>query len=105
LLYRGETSIEALIREELERRRIPYEQQVQVGRFSVDFLMCQAPVVIECDGEYWHRGSKAQARDEYKDRFLMGKGYQVFRFAEREIRESPSACVERVLRDVPELNS
>ena len=99
LLYRGETSIEALIREELERRGIPFEQQVKIGRFAVDFLLTQNQTVIECDGEYWHSSEKAKARDEYKDRFLAETGYQVFRFTEPEIRESPANCVDRVLNE------
>ncbi len=97
LLYRGETSIETLIREELERRSVPFEPQARIGKFNVDFLLPESRCVIECDGEYWHSGSKAQARDQYKDRFLIEKGYQVFRLSEREIRESPVDCIDRVL--------
>lgn len=99
-LYRGESSIEALIREELERRGVPFEPQAQIGRFCVDFVLPQSQSVIECDGDYWHSQPGAKTRDQLKDHYLAEKGYCVFRFTEAEIRKSPADCVDRVLREV-----
>ncbi|MBI4673841.1 MAG: DUF559 domain-containing protein [Chloroflexi bacterium] len=97
MLYRGETLIEKMIREELEQRGIAFDQQVLIDRFLVDFLLFDTFSVIECDGEYWHRSAESKARDRLKGQVLAEKGYRVFRFTEREIRKSPSACVDHVL--------
>lgn len=97
LRYSGETSIEQMIRKELERRGEPFEQQVKFKRYHVDFVLLNRNVVIECDGSYWHRLFKVVVRDRRKDDYLASLGYQVFRFTEREIRKSPSDCVDRVL--------
>lgn len=98
LNYRGETSIEQLIRVELQERGIEFDQNVPIGKFTVDFLLYQAKIVIECDGEYWHSLPDSKKRDKYKDKFLFQKGFQVFRFTESEIRRAARDCVDRVLR-------
>lgn len=96
--YRGETLIEILIREELERRGISYEREVQIRRYSVDFLLTEDGIVIECDGRYWHSFVSAILRDRRKDEYLKSLGYQIVRLPEQEIRKSPSECIDRVLR-------
>lgn len=98
LLYRGETSIEKAIREELERRGVAFDQNVRIGKFIVDFLLLNENKIIECDGEYWHNLPGAKARDQYKDKYLLQKGFEIFRFTESEIRRAASECVDQVLR-------
>jgi len=99
LRYSGETSIERLLREELERRGEPFYQQVAFNRFHVDFVLPRLKAVIECDGEYWHRHPNVIARDQRKDEYLASLDYRVFRFTESEIRDSPSNCVNHVLME------
>ena len=99
LRYGGETSIERMIREELERRGEPFEQQVQFQWWHVDFVLPTRMVVIECDGSYWHSFLKAIARDRRKDKYITSLGYRVFRFTESEIRKSACTCVDQVLMD------
>lgn len=99
LRYRGETSIERMIREELERRSEPFEQQAHFGYWHVDFVLPRRMAVIECDGTYWHSLLKTIVRDRRRDEYVKARGYRVFRFTESEIRRSASACVDRVLMD------
>lgn len=101
LRYRGETSIEQLMREELERQNELFDTQVQFKRYHVDFVLLQRMAVIECDGHYWHSKLDVFARDRRKDEYLKNLGYQVFRFTDREIRTSPTNCLNQVLAAAP----
>ncbi|MBI4789291.1 MAG: DUF559 domain-containing protein [Chloroflexi bacterium] len=88
-----------MIREELERRGEPFEQQVKFKRFHVDFVLSERNAIIECDGGYWHKLLDVISRDRRKDEYLTSLGYTVFRLSESEIRESPADCVDRVLME------
>ena len=101
LRYRGETAIEQLMRQELEKQNEPYEPQVKFASFHVDFVLPRRRAVIECDGRYWHNKLDVFARDRRKDEYLKNLGYQVFRFSDKEIRNSPSDCIHQVLALAP----
>lgn len=91
------TSIEILIRQELERRHIPFEANVQINhRCNVDILI-EPYIVIECDGDYWHNLERVKIKDKKKDILLKELGYKVYRFWGHEIEENVSACVDKVL--------
>jgi len=97
LRFSGETSIEQMIREELEKRGEPFEQQVQFGRFHVDFVLPMRKAIIECDGIYWHTQPEVIERDHRKDALVTLLGYRVFRFDEKDIRASVQRCIDVVL--------
>lgn len=105
LRYRGETDIEKLMRQELERQHEPFDTQVQFKRYHVDFVLARRRVVIECDGKYWHSMLDVFARDRRKDEYLKNLGYQVFRFNDQEIRNSPTQCLNQVLAAAPVVSS
>lgn len=86
-----------MVREELEKRGEPFEQQVRFNRYHVDFVLPRRNSVIEWDGSYWHRLLDVLRRDRRKNEYLISLGYQVFRFTESEIRNSLSDCIDRVL--------
>lgn len=88
------TSIESAIRDELTKRNIYFVPEYKIKRWSIDIFIPSSAIAIECDGEYWHRD---KTRDERKDIFLQKNGIKVFRFAEKEIRESPSRCVDTII--------
>lgn len=92
------TNIERMIAQELDANDIQYEWNAPLlGRFCVDFLLRDYPIVIECDGEYWHSLPETQKRDEAKNVAVVAAGYTLFRFSEREIRHDAKACIERVV--------
>jgi len=97
--YGGESSIEKLIRLELEKLGEEYKQEVPIGQFHVDFMLPKRNAVIECDGVYWHDLPEVIERDRRKDRYLRSRGYRVFRFTGDEIRESLKRWVEIALSD------
>lgn len=80
---RAETTPERIVRETLAELEIPFDAQVRVGRWTVDFLL--RSLVIEVDGDYWHDKPEVVAKDRRKDRWLQNNGYEVFRIRESEL--------------------
>lgn len=94
-----QTVPETLLYEEIERQRIPFMKQQPIdGLYVVDVLVPGAKIVIECDGDYWHRPDDKNIvlRDQKKTKYLESRGYLVFRFWESEIKENVEKCVERI---------
>jgi len=81
-----ETTIETLMYGELERRGITFvKQSVIDGLWVVDALIPGPKVVIECDGEYWHRKPEMERRDARRDSYLRsGTLFYAFRKARSE---------------------
>ena len=94
--FNGESSIETLVRKTLEKSGLDFEQEVQIGKFCVDFLLSTRRIVIECDGEYWHNSQQAKEKDKRKDKFLKARGYYIYRFSEREIKISAEECIRQI---------
>jgi len=95
-----DTSIERAIEEELAKREIPYLKQCPVeGIALVDFLLPDN-TIIQADGDYWHNLPGRKNRDSNQDVLLSFKGYNVFRFEERKIKQSAKRCIDRVLAKV-----
>lgn len=83
--FKGETYIEQLTREALEKLSIPYIQEYEMSPFHIDFFLPLFSMAIEADGEPWHRGPKQQARDRRKDAMLAARGIGIIRLSGREI--------------------
>lgn len=102
-----DTTIEVALQNELKGRSIVFEKHVPLlKRYQVDILTDYREVIL-ADGCYWHSCPQCQltspaknvvAKDEEQTRLLKEAGYKVFRFWEHEIRVSPSACIDVVLR-------
>lgn len=56
------TRIETLVAAMLHRMGAEYRQNVQIGRFNVDFKI--GWLIIECFGDFWHLQSRAVASGE-----------------------------------------
>ncbi len=69
---------------------------VPVGRYTVDFLWPDRPLIAETDGCRYHRGRQAFEDDRARDAELRLLGYEVVRFSYRQVFESP-ARVARLL--------
>ena len=74
-------------------RDLHFRRQERVGVFVADFCCRPARLVVEVDGEV-HR--KQIGRDAERDQWLAAEGWQVLRFANAEVLETP----ERVLRTI-----
>ena len=99
LAYRGESTIEKMFREELERGGLvkgeDFDQEVPIDIYFADFLF-YPNLVVECDGGYWHNREYAKRRDYEKDITLSLYGYKVLRFSEDEIKDDVGSCVDEV---------
>lgn len=95
--YRGETTLERQVREELELRGVTFVQEGKVGRYSVDFLLTRERLALEVDGTYWHRDP---ARDQRKGMFLILNGWDVVRLSDKDIKKHGAAvCLDRILKN------
>lgn len=83
--YRGESSLELLVRQQLEKLNEPFQQEMKVGKFSADFYLPKRNLVIECDGEYWHMSRNIKLRDQRKDKLLGKLGYNILRLSGQDI--------------------
>jgi very-short-patch-repair endonuclease len=91
------TPIERRMQDALMVARIGFRtQRLLLGRYLVDILINQAPIVIEADGMI-HTHPKNRAKDALRDAALREAGYQVFRFTGSEINTDATACVQRLI--------
>lgn len=106
------TRIETIVAGMLDRLGIAYLQNVQIGRYNVDFLI--GTTIIECYGDFWHcnpalwpaeryNGSlhvtagEKWARDAGRRSALEQQGYTFEAYWETQIRDAPLE-VERAIR-------
>ena len=80
--YRGESSIEIIIRKSLDRLNIKYIQEFQINSYSVDFFLPNSNICLEVDGKYWHKNVK---KDTLRDKKLKVLGYDILRIKELDI--------------------
>jgi len=88
LKYKGETSIERRVREELERRGITFKSQHQIGLYVADFYLPVENLIIEADGAYWHSSLATRRKDERRDAFMQSQGLTVLRLQEANIKDA-----------------
>lgn len=60
----AKTRIETAIAGLLRAYEITYQQNVQLGRYNVDFVVTER-LIIECYGDYWHGNPRYSASDTY----------------------------------------
>lgn len=63
---------------------IDFASEHRIGPYMVDVFVPSLGLVIECDGEYWHRNTKV--RDEKRDAYMTARGYRVLRVSELAFR-------------------
>jgi hypothetical protein len=77
----------------------PIEKSIDsMGRqryYFADFAIKGHKIIIECDGENWHKDIEADAE---RQKFIESQGYTVLRFTGKEIKENLEACGQEILR-------
>lgn len=91
--FKGETSIEKLVKNKLKKVGISFRQEVKIGKYHADFMIGNSNILIECDGDYWHSLPQAIIKDKNRDAILQRKGFQTIRFTETEIKKTKGSCV------------
>lgn len=75
-----------------------FEAQHRIGRWVVDFFLPERNLVIEVDGDYWHRRPEVAARDRRKNADLLGKGVQVERVWESDVKQDAAGALAMILQ-------
>lgn len=78
------TSLERLVELPLFLGNIPYERNLRVFRYYIDFAIPLVMIGIEADGYYWH--SRRIEEDIKRDAYLAGRGWAIIRLSEAEIK-------------------
>ena len=68
-----------------------------LARFD-DGAIVDAAVLIEADGDYWHRSEKVQERDGRKNDWCEANGFTLYRVPELAFYRDPDAAVRVILR-------
>ena len=95
------TPIEQIFREELKKRSIPFEEQVDFvieGRkfTKPDFILREHRILVYCDGAAYHNNPEKIAMDKQQDRWLQIYGYFPCRFTGSEIHANVQNCVSQL---------
>ncbi len=83
-----DTKIEVKIRNFLDILRIEYFQHKYMNikhSYQCDFFIPFLNLVIECDGDYWHKYPVGREIDHIRTSELIAKGFKVLRLWEFEI--------------------
>ena len=59
-----------------------FHRQYPLGRYFVDFVCFEPPLVIEVDG---NQHAERAGYDRVRDRWLVEHGFRVMRFSDREV--------------------
>jgi len=94
---RTRSDLETLFLAIVRHHALPHpEVNVQLGRWTVDFLWRSHRVVVETDFFAYHRGSVAWEDDHARDLDLRSAGYTVLRYDDTQLENEP----DRVAADV-----
>lgn len=94
------SSIERKVADCLKQLKLSFGHNVKIGRYFADFVIFDN-VIIECDGEYWHRNSGEL--DRKRDSWLHDHNYWVFRISEKSIKKDPLYAVKNAIGIIKEL--
>ena len=89
--------IEKIMKKALEKNNIDFEEQKQIKRYWVDFFI-RPHIVIECDGEYWHKNKKEY--DINRQKIIEDMGYKMLRFKGNEIKKDIDECLNIIKKEI-----
>lgn len=93
-----DTKIEIILEAVLMELSLVYEKQKPIGWYVCDFYIPKYNLVIEADGDYWHRIEKVRKRDKRKNSYLLGKGYKLLRIWESDIHKNPKEIIVEYIK-------
>jgi very-short-patch-repair endonuclease len=87
-----------LIEEGLPAPRTNVRLRIDGHRLEVDMLWEEQRLAIETDGEETHGTPMAFQRDRWRDQVLVAAGYRIARVTWQQVRDEPTAVVNRIAR-------
>ncbi|MHA1302302.1 MAG: endonuclease domain-containing protein [Candidatus Heimdallarchaeaceae archaeon] len=97
-----DTSIEVKIQTFLKQLNIDFftHQYMKIEHgYQCDILIPSLNLVIECDGDYWHKYPIGREVDHIRTKELIEKGFKVLRLWEFEIKEMDINNFKRRLKN------
>lgn len=91
------TDIEKIMKEAFVKNNIEVVEQYPIRSkygYIADFAIPSKKIIIECDGEVWHK--LGNSHDRKRDGFLKRLGWKVIRFRGQEIKNNAQLCVEKI---------
>ncbi len=91
------TDIEEIMSKALKENGIESEYNYPIRckyGYIADFFIPEIRLIIECDGEAWHK--LGNSRDRKRDAVLKKMGYKIIRFRGKEIKLNINKCIEKI---------
>jgi very-short-patch-repair endonuclease len=86
------------------RHRLPLpEVNVEIGRFTVDFVWSAYRLAVEVDGYAAHRGRQAFEDDRERELELAALGFRLRRFSDHQVRRRAGAVAAAVRAELAAL--
>jgi len=87
-LRNKDTQIELIVEKWLTDNNVCFVKQFVYEIGIADFFVPASNLIIECDGDYWHKYPYGTDRDKRQNEFLLSKGYNVLHLWENEIHKN-----------------
>ena len=94
-LKKDRTHSEKLLEGQLLVHRIPFDIQVPVGPFFVDFRILPGKLAVEVDGAYHFTPDQAQ-KDAQRTGQLRNMGWRVIRFTNEQVKKEPEVVIKAI---------
>ncbi|WP_150525741.1 endonuclease domain-containing protein [Roseibium sediminis] len=82
---------------ELKTKGVHIRRQAPIGPYVADFVAFSRKVVIEVDGDF-HGLDDVRLRDEQRDKWLAGEGFEVWRFPAVDVIGNLEGVMEVILK-------
>lgn len=89
------TNIEEIMEKCLQKNNIEFCPQYPIRckyGYIADFFIPKYNMIVECDGEIWHK--KGNSRDRKRDGYLKSRGFVILRFKGQQIINNIQQCIE-----------
>ena len=100
LLRRKSTDAEVVLWQHLRNRRLlgcKFRRQVPIGKYIVDFLCEDPPIIMELDGG---QHMEQERYDQMRTNWLQANGFLVLRFWNNDIAENMEGVLERLFSTI-----
>lgn len=95
------TKIEIMIKNELDKHNINHISQYLVNnKFCVDEYLPEHNLIIEVDGNYWHKLDRVIKKDKAENAYLSKCGYRILRIPEDKVSGFSAASLSSDLMAV-----
>jgi len=97
----GISKTEDKLADELRKRKVPYQRQVKIGVYRIDFFIPQL-IVIDIKGPH-HDEFRQSVWDIKRSAYLEGRGLRIYSFSSSEVYKSPGKYAELIASEYKKL--